>query len=92
MSGVEADTVDVGRLNVCVLSPAPTVTLDGGKAAFDPVSAIVAPFAGAPALRVMVTLTFVPPVTGEGDTPTDCSVTTTGTGLTVSDVEAVEPL
>jgi hypothetical protein len=78
---VAVDTTWVGRLNVCEVEPAATVTLVEEKAAVDPVRLTAAPLPVAGPFRVTVTLTLLPPTSEVGETPTE--ETASGTRLTL---------
>jgi len=67
-------TVAVGRLKLCEVEPAATVTFAAGNAAAEPVSAMAAPPLGAGPDRVTVTLTVLPPTTEVDDNETELSL------------------
>jgi hypothetical protein len=92
VTDVEVDTVLVLTVNVTLVAPLATVTLDGtvATAALLLESETRAPPPGAGALRVTVPVDEFPPVTLVGETLTEDRVA--GGGVTVSDVVRVTPL
>jgi len=92
---VEAATALVLTVNVAVVAPAATVTLDGVLATVVLLleSATVAPPAGAAPLSVTVPVEEFPPVTLVGFSESDERVGGGGdAGVTVSEAERVAPL
>ena len=80
MTGVLEDTVDVEIVNVAVIAPAGTVTLDGTDATVESLleSATITPSVGAAAVRVTVPVEGLPPSTVVGLTETELNVTVCG--------------
>lgn len=76
MTGVLEDTVDVEIVNVAVVAPAGTVTVDGTDATVGSLleSATIAPSVGAAAVRVAVPVEELPPCTVVGLSDMELSV------------------
>jgi len=92
---VDAATALVLTVNVALVAPAATVTLDGGRATFVLLleSVTVAPPDGAAPLSVTVPVEEFPPVTVVGFRDSDERVGGGGdAGVTVSEADRVAPL
>jgi len=93
LTAVDAVTALVLTVNVALVAPATTVTLEGTRAA--PLlleSATVAPPAGAAPLSVTVPVEEFPPVTLVGFSPSEARVGGGGAaGATVSEADLVTP-
>jgi len=93
VTALDAVTALVLTVNVALVAPAATATLEGTRAA--PLlleSATVAPPAGAAPLSVTVPVEELPPVTLEGFSPSEASVGGGGAaGVTASEAVLVAP-
>ena len=93
MTALDAVTALVLTVNVALIAPAATATLEGTRAA--PLlleSATVAPPAGAAPLSVTVPVEELPPVTLVGFSPSEASVGGGGAaGVTASEAVLVAP-
>ncbi len=93
MTALDAATALVLTVNVALVAPATTATLEGTRAA--PLlleSATVAPPAGAAPLSVTVPVEELPPVTLVGFSPSEASVGGGGAaGVTASEAVLVAP-
>jgi len=93
VTALDAATALVLTVNVALVAPATTVTLEGTRAA--PLlleSATVAPPAGAAPLSVTVPVEELPPVTLVGFSPSEASVGGGGAaGVTASEAVLVAP-